>query len=187
MLTLIMTIPEPSEDQLFLEELYRDYRRLLYWEAQKYLENPQDQEDVVHDSLVSLIQKIEKLRQLNRAERAGYLSATVRNTAYNHLKREKCYREKTGLPEPRFLQADCEAEDIVNRLDDRDFLLALGQKLTPEERLLLEGRYLLEKNDKELAGLLNCKPESVRMKLTRLRRSLRVYQQEMEGGTIHEG
>ena len=46
--------------------------------------------------------------------------------------------------------------------------------LGPEDRALLEGKYLLKYGDKELARDFGCQPNSIRMKLTRARRKLMV-------------
>lgn len=43
--------------------------------------------------------------------------------------------------------------------------------MRPEERVLLEGKYLLHRSDAELAEILGCQTDSVRMKLTRARRT----------------
>lgn len=42
--------------------------------------------------------------------------------------------------------------------------------LTEEEQTLLEGKYIIGYTDAELAGQLQCKVSSIRMKLTRARR-----------------
>ncbi len=62
------------------------------------------------------------------------------------------------------------APELIDRLDQAAQVERLWQKVTPEERFLLECRCLLDYSDKELAKYLNCKPASVRMKLTRARR-----------------
>ncbi len=180
MFLLVMTMIEDPDDRVFLEELYRDYRKLMLWTARFYIENEQDQADVVHDSLVRMIGKVHTLRTLDRAELAGYVTATVRHAACNFLRQEQLHRRRSSLLWTDGV--DHGEEDMIARLDARALLVALGKKLTEEERLLLEGKFLLGKTDEELARLLHCRPDSLRMKLTRARRSLRAYQQELEGG-----
>ena len=46
------------------------------------------------------------------------------------------------------------------------------EHMEPQERALLEGKYILAQSDKELAADFKCKPDSIRMKLTRARRKL---------------
>ena len=51
-----------------------------------------------------------------------------------------------------------------------DRLRTIWPRLGEEDRLLLEGKYLRECSDRELAQLLGCRVDSIRMKLTRARR-----------------
>ena len=47
---------EPNGDSDFLEDLYRDYSRLIYATVYKILENSFDAEDAMQTTLVKLIQ-----------------------------------------------------------------------------------------------------------------------------------
>ncbi len=179
MLFLIMAMPEDPGDRAFLEELYRDYHKLMYWAAKKYIDEEQDREDIVHDSLLRLIKKVAVLRSLDRAELTGYVMVTVRHAAYNYLRDQQLRRQLTPVLRQ---EEDHLEDDLIARLDARALLLALGQRMTEEERILLEGKFLLEKTDEELAELLHCKVSSLRTKLHRARCNLRKYQQEIEGG-----
>ena len=54
---------------------------------------------------------------------------------------------------------------------EKSSLISLALKKLPDmERILLEGKYLLQYSDEELAEQLDCKPNSIRMGLTRARR-----------------
>jgi len=44
------------------------------------------------------------------------------------------------------------------------------EKLSLEDRLLLRGKYIEGKSAQELAEMLGCKPDSIRMKMLRARR-----------------
>ena len=64
-------------------------------------------------------------------------------------------------------------------LDER--IMLAEQK---EDRLLLEGKYILGYTDAELADMLGCKKSSVRMKLTRARRRAFQLMTEEEGDKV---
>ncbi len=180
MLFLLMTLPEDPGDRAFLTQLYRDYHKLMYWAAKQYIDDEQDRADIVHDSLLRLVQKVDTLRALARAELTGYVMVTVRHAAYNHLRDQQIRRQQLTLLCPQ--ETFCPEDDLIAGLDARALLLALGQKMTEEERILLEGKFLLDKTDEELAVLLHCKVSSLRSKLHRARCNLRKYQQQLEGG-----
>ncbi len=186
MLTMFLTMPDAPDRRDFLERLYLDHQRLMYWTAGKYIEDRQELADVVHDSLVGLIGNVHRLQAMSPAEQTAYIAATVRNTAFNHLRQSRLRENRTPLTEPEMLTPADPEDRALERLEDRELLRALGRMMTREERLLLEGKFLLEIPDAQLARLLGCKPASLRAKLHRTRRNLRSYLQILEGGADHD-
>lgn len=83
-----------GSDREFLLWLYQEFSRLMFYTAQKYLADPHSQEEVVQESLKKLIEKVAVLRRLKRPALAGYVRATVRNTAIDLLKVQG--RERAG-------------------------------------------------------------------------------------------
>ena len=164
-----------SSDLEYMEGLYREFYPLMVSAAHKYTVDPQDRDDVIQNALVCLVRKSALLRSLDRPVLASYIYRTVQHIAID-LRRE---REKTGqwespLEETEWFSGE-ELRPAENAILSRSRLLALRgalARLSPEERLLLEGKYFLEHDDKELARRLNCKPSSIRMMLTRARRRL---------------
>ena len=65
---------------------------------------------------------------------------------------------------------DGSLDDLLLHSDSAEQLWGLWAKLSVQDRILLEGKHILELTDEELASILKCKPASVRMKLTRARR-----------------
>ena len=51
--------------------------------------------------------------------------------------------------------------------------------MTESDQLLLLGKYTMDMSDTELAQVINCKPSSIRMKLTRARR---LFIEKLRGG-----
>lgn len=163
-----------SSDQEFITQIYQEFNRLMYYTARKYNSDPQQCEDVVQDSLAKLIEKVATLRKFNQSTLTNYIVVTVRNTAINYLKNQ-------GKKENRILSLENVSEDIGNTfetsLDDGLIMkeqVEQVQKIWPlldeSTRQILEGKYILGYDNKQLANLLGCRPSSVRMKLTRARR-----------------
>lgn len=61
---------------------------------------------------------------------------------------------------------DEQMENMTTHLE----VLHLMEKLSLEDRLLLRGKYIEGKSAQELAEMLGCKPDSIRMKMLRARR-----------------
>lgn len=156
----------------FTRQLYQDYQALMYATALKYVSDPHAAEDIVQDGLVRLMQKVELLQTLEEYRLAGYVAATVRNTAFNYLKHQGIVGQhtagETDLTETAAEELPLD-EMLILAERSRD-LLRIWPRLTPEEQQLLEGKYILGDSDAELAAQFCCKTASIRMKLTRARR-----------------
>lgn len=160
------------DDQQYMEGLYHQFKRLMFATAGKYAADPDDREDLVQSALVRLVKKLPTLRTMERCAQASYIVFTVRSVAIDALRKGGRQLQGTSLEEEA-LQVPDEAPTMDEYLLARervDRLRAIWPRLGEEDRLLLEGKYLRECSDRELAQLLGCRVDSIRMKLTRARR-----------------
>ncbi|MCD7845191.1 MAG: sigma-70 family RNA polymerase sigma factor [Oscillospiraceae bacterium] len=173
---------EPTDDQDFLTRLYQDYRGLMFYTASRYTQNVQEKEEIVQTALVRMIENTGKIRRTVPPERPYLVTGIVRNTAINFVKHRQAIEKHTvhGVSGDIFLWPDLSAplDEIVIRREALARLNAIWPRLSTEHRLLLKGKYIQGLSDQELAALVNCKPSSIRMKLTRARNSAL---QEMKG------
>ena len=163
-----------KKKQVFMTALYLEYERFMFALAGRYASNPFEQEEIVQSALVQLWQKVDTLQQMEPRAVASYIAVTIRNTALN-------YRRKHGKEALRQISLDDAPEDFpalqalpadAKLLADehKAAFLRAYQSLPPEDRFLLEGKYILQCSNEELAAQLNCKPDSIRMKLYRVRK-----------------
>ena len=94
MLVMLAALEEPRERD-FMERLYEENRRLLFATARKYASDDHDAEEIVQDSLVRLMGKVDILQEMKRCTLASYLVSTVRNTAINHLRKQSRQQGRT--------------------------------------------------------------------------------------------
>lgn len=174
MLAFIETLAEDPSDQDFIRDIYEQFYHLMYFTAQKYFKNMDICEEIVQDSLVRLIKQVAALRSLANSYRAAYITSTVRNTAINYLKiSQKLNDLVTTLDDEESLELQSPLLSIDEQLlqmEQKEMLVRVLESLSEDDRILLEGKYVLEQSDRDLAALLGCKPSSIRMKLTRARR-----------------
>lgn len=167
------TVSDP-DDRAFMIALYQRYARLMEETARRYVFKPEEREDVVQDSLVKLIQNIEKIRALPRCTLPSYIVSTIRNTAYDHLRstgRQNAHQAEWNDDDASaILSAEPPLEEMLYLSEKKDALSQIWPKLSETDQILLKGKYLLGYSDQTLGQLLHCKPGSVRMKLTRARR-----------------
>lgn len=164
-----------GSDRDFLLWLYQEFSRLMFHTAQKYLADPHSQEEVVQESLKKLIEKVAVLRRLKRPALAGYVRATVRNTAIDLLKVQGRERERVvGLED--LTQGEMPRTDSLDEMvfcrEEVQRLREIWSQLDGETRMLLERKYILGYENEELGRMLGCRTDSVRMKLTRARRKV---------------
>ena len=176
MLTYVLAQIEQTDDQTFMIELYENYKYIMFATAKKYVADTETMEDLVQDSLVKLIPKLGTLRRLEPNARISYVVYTVRNTAINHLRRKsvenRYFVDESDESIPHSISAFREVEDLVESSDRTKAFCRMLDMIPERDQLALRGRYYLQMTDDELAELLECKPGSVRVMLTRARRRL---------------
>lgn len=188
MLSFVLPMLSTKAEKDFVTEMYGEFSALMFATARKYVSNQSAAEDVVQDGLVKLIRNTDILQEMPRCALASYIVSTIRNTAIDSI-RGKAVEEKRISPlslDDLHLVASREdsVEDMAMLRDDLERMKAVWPRLEEEHRFLLDRKYLAGASDAELAEYLDCKPGSVRMKLTRARR--RVMDLLKEGGTLDE-
>lgn len=188
MLSFVLPMLSTKEEKDFVTEMYEEFQSLMFATARKYVSTQEAAEDVVQDSLVKLIRNTDRLQTMPRCALASYIVCTVRNTAIDAVRgraAEEKHFSPLSLDDLELLSADEDSvEDAAMLRDDLARIKSVWPALTEEQRFLLEQKYLLGAPDAEMAAELDCKPESVRMKLTRARR--RVVELLKEGGALDE-
>lgn len=166
----------PIDDQSYFTDIYLQYEPIMYATARKYIKDANYIEDIVQDSVEKLIKKTSTLRRLNSCTLTAYIVYTVRNTALNHLRRENLKNAHfVSNPENIFeyyeSNIDRDPESIYLNIEFSNETWKILSTLPDMYLALLKGKYILGLDDQELAGIIGCKPSSVRMYLTRARRS----------------
>lgn len=173
MLPVIISTLDDPQDRNFIVQLYLEYEKLLFSTARKFTSSHHDAEEIVQDSLERLIRKTSVLRQLERCTLVAYIVSTVRNTAINYLRKagRKKLTETDIDDQSETIDPQLSLDDLLILRERQQKLAATWLNIPEDDRMLLEGKYLLGLSDGELAELAGCKSNSVRMKLTRARRN----------------
>lgn len=173
MLPVIISTLDDPQDRNFIMQLYLKYEKLLFSTAWKFTSSHHDAEEIVQDSLERLIRKTSVLRQLERCTLVAYIVSTVRNTAINHLRKAgRIKLAETDIDdESEMIDPQLSLDDLLILRERQQKIAATWLNIPEDDRMLLEGKYLLGLSDGELAELAGCKSNSVRMKLTRARRN----------------
>lgn len=185
MLMFILSATSDLDEQQFMISLYEEYNRLMFSIAKKYVSDYYAAEDIVQESLINLLKNIHKIMSLERCNLAAYVVCTVRNTSINYLKKERTKKKHIVFNPVEGSDAEISPAPSVEELlllkEELHILSSIMEQLSEEERILLDGRYLLGLSDEEVAEMIRCKPSSVRMKLTRVRRKVFAMMKQTEG------
>lgn len=185
----IMAICDSEDSSQFFSELYMRYKRLLFREGLKYIDDPGVVEDLVHDAFIRLIQKEELLRSFNSCTLRTYIVYSIRNASISHL-RKKTAEKKRVLSNDDCFDASFAPdtaplpEEVIIMDEKKQEFLKVWDTLPEDTRELLAGKYILRMSDAELAEEFGCSPDSIRMKLTRARR--RALEMMKEGGLSYD-
>ena len=174
MLPIITCVIESPEDHDIIAEFFELNKMLLYAEAWKYFSTKEDVEDIVYESLVRIMEHMDKFRSLLPRERVQYGKAVVRNLSYTYSKRQSLYTMVPFEDVDTYLTVEEGQlpESVVSTRIRVEHLRKIWAQMPVEERLLLEQKYVLDWSDHDLAISLGIKPQSVRMRLTRARRNI---------------
>ena len=170
---VILAIQDES-DRTYMEWVFQTYHRLMYHYIMEKLKDPFQADDVMQESVIRLIDKIDVLRRLSESKRRNYIITTAKNTTVSYLRREAV---RKGIPYDDWVK-DCigtaseeDPESLVLHQEEMDLLQYVWDDLDERSKYLLSGRYILEQSFEELAKELGVSTGSARMLLTRAKRS----------------
>ncbi len=70
-------------------DIYTDLHPLMKSTALKIVKDSEASEDIVHDTIVDLIDKLGTIRRFERKRLVSYIKQAVKNTSLNYCKKKK--------------------------------------------------------------------------------------------------
>ncbi len=188
MLAIIMSI-ENGNDRAFVEDIYHLYSEKMYLISYDILKNHHDAEDCVQETIVKIIDKIERFRE---AQHQNYLKKLIviacRNVAinkYNENKRKSQSQFSTTIYGENIEIADIpdveeNVEKIVLSESNYHYIKQLIDKLDPIYRDVIVLKSMQFSNE-EIAYMMSISVELVRKRYSRARAKIL----EMGGDTLY--
>lgn len=188
MLAIIMSI-ENSSDRAFVEDIYHLYSEKMYLIAYDILKNHHDAEDCVQETILKIIDKIERFKE---AQHKNYLKKLIviacRNIAinrYNQNKKKSQAEFSTSLYDNELEMADipdveANVEKIVLSESNYEYIKQLIDKLDPIYRDVIILKSMQFSNE-EIAYMMNISVDLVRKRYSRARSKIL----EMGGDTLY--
>jgi RNA polymerase sigma-70 factor (ECF subfamily) len=167
--------PKKKSDRVFVEELWNSNKALMYSTALKYIQDSEIIGDVLQESIEKIIKKTSLLRTLDRCALTSYIVLIVKSVSINHINHSANIKKHIVDLDEGYTLEDFPAnieplDDRVIRTEQRQALFTLLERLPEPEQMLLQGKYVFEMSNDELAEIFGISCSSVRMRLTRARK-----------------
>lgn len=144
MIIYLQMIDTPEDKHKF-EILYREYRGLMFYLANRILKNEQDAEDAVHTAFVSIAEHIQKIEEVLCPKTKGYIVTIVESKAID------MYRRKQRHPKLSL----CEELEGFAVLDEDSHTIARCFSLLPaQDKYILMLKYRYGYENREIAKML---------------------------------
>lgn len=160
-------IDSPDEKKKF-EIIYQTYRQLMFYVANRILENDQDAEDVVHDAFLKVIEYIDRIDRPRCPQTRAFIVTITENKAIDLYRKRKNHsivpleEEYIGILE----------RSKIEQVEESDSLTQAILSLPGRYREVLLLKYAQGYSMDEIAVLLSTTVENVKKLIQRARKKL---------------
>lgn len=148
------------------EEIYEKHYPELLRYAAGATQNEAEAQDVAQEVFLKALQNADTFEDLGPSQRRAWLFRALKNLLCDRYRRTQLENAYLDTLEPDAVAPDPRIQEVENRL-----LLA---KLSPEDRALFHLRYEEGYNASELAELYNVPAGTIRARLSRMRKLLKM-------------
>lgn len=166
MIELYLTLVDSSENRDKLTDLYEKYKRLIKYIAIKVYDNDEFAEDIVHDTIITLIGLLNrgKIGDVNSDKTKSLVATVAKRTALNRAMRDK----KISYIDTETLTAVADANDGYSVVFANDLIGAI-KNMPDIYREVLELYALHDMSPRLIASVLKTSEATVRKRLQRAR------------------
>ena len=173
MFPLIFFALDSEADKNKIVQLYEKYHRLMFYVARKVLSDHGLIEDAVSESIEKMIHNIHKIGDISCYKTKAFIVIIVRNTALNIVKKKG--RTDTHLDidtEPITDDAPLVSEKIIT-MESYDNIVNIINSLPDTLRDVAVLSLVHEQSHSEIAQLLEISYDTVKMRLSRAKKTIR--------------
>jgi RNA polymerase sigma-70 factor (ECF subfamily) len=167
MLPIYLAMLDGEEDKNKFELLYVTYRKLMFYVANRILNDERLAEDAVHQTFLKILENFDKVGEISCHKTKSYIVTMVRNTAIN-LYNQRKRRTTITLEDVEY----CITTEPISVAEDLDHLARAVLKLPVIYKDVLTLKYVQEFSNEEIAQMLDISEATVRKRLERAKRRL---------------
>lgn len=170
MMIYLQMIDSP-EDRSKFEQIYIEYRDLMFYIANRILNNQQDAEDVVHEAFLKVAEHIEKIGDPKCSKTKSFIVIVVENKAIDLYRKRSRHPNVELKDEVQSESVTCECENI---------LAECIMKLPARYREVILLHYYHGYSRKEIAKILGLSYGATsRLELRAKKRLMELYEREV--------
>ena len=163
MLILYLSVLDTQEEKDKFEQLYINYKKLVYCIAYKYMSEKNLAEDATQETFLKLTKYIDTIENVDSPKTVSFLTIIAKSVCLDLLRSEKTYIKNTKKYHDE--QPD-NTEDIYNMLDTI-------RKLPESYRDVLILKYYFDMPTRKIATIYKISDNSVRKRLERAKKMIR--------------
>lgn len=165
-LQLLKAIQSGQQDAQ--RQLYERYAGQAMATGMRYVPDPDQVRDVVHDSFVKILTSLDQFNYRGEGSLRAWIKSIVAHQAINHIKQYEHLKLTDHLPESMVQESE---DPDVDRVPP-DILNKLISELPAGYRIVLNLYVFEQKSHKEIAHLLGIKPETSASQFSRAKQAL---------------
>lgn len=169
MLLFVIDYLDNDSDKAFVENLYDEYMPWIRSRVYKHIKDINVCNDLAHDCMVNMIRYVDRVKSLPENKIRAYITVSIDNLVINYLKRSsrQMTRNTIDLSADYYLADDTNIEEEIEKKYDYESIRAAFDKLRERDKSIIVMKYDLELSDRQIADILDVKPDSVRMTVFR--------------------
>ena len=150
-----------------VEQLYNDYKGLMFYTAVKVVKNEDTAKDIVHSAFLRIIKHIKKIDEFTDEETKGYVIFIVKNLALDHINK---FENKKTVPleslEHGLASENATEKNALLNLDIINMISHL-ESLDQKYSFAVFHKYVLGYSDAEIAQMLGITVANVKVRCHR--------------------
>ncbi len=165
---------DTDQERDFFQMLYDRYKNDMYYTAYRILQNRADEEDIVHETFLTLTENLVKIMGDPPQKNRNYILTIVKNKCYNLYKKKKreidadMEQERPDLVFPEGL------DERLERMEKKELILKLIKEMKQSYQDVLLMQYYHEMGTDEIAKIMNTTPDNIRHISKRAKEKLQI-------------
>lgn len=165
---IYMSLIETEEEKSKFEQLYINYKNIMYYTAMRILKDSHSAEDAVHQAFLRVINHLDKINIKDCHKTKAFLVVIVENISIDMYRKRK--KENT-TPFDEITIYEDKSNNISNFEQKNDIYDAI-KKLPIIYSSVIRLKFSQGYTDKEIANILNISEDNVRQRIARGKKKL---------------